>query len=284
MRTYGYSTAAMNSRYPPLSYSRTAYGYSGRSALHVGAPMFIYMGASRGHRPGNHYNRCEHYSGAAQTYCNQQYTNCKFDSNSSTLCSSKASSSLIRDDLMAATVDVTRVLFPLNITIHSAAVTFNNGSQPPQWQTPLLLSFSEVDLDDENDPDMELWVFCLLLSIGGVVLLVCSFSAWWLCCDMKCCCSKHCFIKLCSKCCCKRSTSSDVDLGDADLGERATSKEFDAEIGEKMQSKELDLEVQRYPTGVPVEGIPVQGATAFVAPITATPNHTPSLTIVELKP
>merc|ERR1711998_390310 len=91
-----------------------------------------------------------------------------------------------------------------NITIFNATITFTGGSRPEPWDTPLLLSFSEVDLDDENDPDMEFWVFCLLMSLAFVVL-----CCWCVVCDGECCCS------------CERKSASEEGAA-----ARTTSKEL----------------------------------------------------------
>lgn len=89
---------------------------------------------------------------------------------------------------MAATVDVTAATFPLNITIFNATITSKgDGGQRP-WETPLLLTFSEVDLDDENDPDMEFWVFCLLMILALFALCGCICIIWCVICDGECCC------------------------------------------------------------------------------------------------
>jgi len=218
-RTYGYRSAAMNSRYAP-GYTRTAYGYSGPSAMYVGTPMFFYMGASHGMYGHAGSYGCDRYSGTARSRCQQQFTNCSIESSTNcTMCSTRSSSPLIRDDLMAATVDVTRAVFPLNITIFNAQMTFLKSSQPEEWQNPLLLSFSEVDLDDEDSAALPFWGLCVLVALGTLFLLACC-----------CWCIKR---GWCIKCCKSRPASDG--------------------IGERNDSKELDVEAQQYPSGMPIE-------------------------------
>jgi len=171
-KTYGYSSSALHSRYAllPGGYTRTSYGYSGLSTVYVGAPMFLY---ARG--GGGHYSQsCNRYTGNSRSQCLRSYNG---TTNSDGL-NWKANSVLIRDDLMAATVDTRTTKFPLNVTIYKAVVVFEKGGVNP-WDQPLLLSFSEVDLDDEDDVILEFWVFCLLVSIG--IVLCCCFCIWWWC-------------------------------------------------------------------------------------------------------
>merc|ERR1712054_680895 len=145
---------------------------------------FLYS-AGRYHR--GYHQDCERYSGTDRTSCQQKYSRCT--TANSTGCIVTASSGLIRDDIMAATVDVTAATFPLNITIFNATITSKgDGGQRP-WETPLLLTFSEVDLDDENDPDMEFWVFCLLMILALFALCCVACWCWVDICDSKCCCS-----------------------------------------------------------------------------------------------
>merc|ERR1711975_108572 len=70
-------------------------------------------------------------------------------------CSVQTNGELIRDDIMAASIDSTKAAFPLNITVHGINATFRAGSQPDPWANAVLFTFSEVDFDDENDADME---------------------------------------------------------------------------------------------------------------------------------
>jgi len=210
-KSYGYSSSAMGSRYAP-GHSRTAYGYHGRSAMYVGAPMFLYAGHS--HR--GFYRGCDHYSGSDRSRCRQKYSRCT--AVNSTGCIVTASSGLVRDDIMAATVDVTVATFPLNITIFNTTITFRGAAGQEPWETPLLLSFSEVDLDDENDPDMEFGMFCFLMSLAVVVLCLIVCFCWCLICDGECCCT------------CERGSGSE----EAPPPTRTYSKElqeWDVEIG-----------------------------------------------------
>jgi len=228
-KSYGYSSGAMGSRYAP-GYSRTPYGYHGRSAVFLGAPMFLYAGA---HSHRGYYGGCDRYSGSDRTSCQKKYSRCT--AVNSTGCIVTASSGLVRDDIMAAAIDITAATFPLNITIFNATITFMGGSRPEPWDTPLLLSFSEVDLDDENDPDMEFWVFCLLMSLAFVVLCGVVLCCWCVVCDGECCCS------------CERKSASEEGAA-----ARTTSKELE----------EWDVETGRQqPSGMPTValGTPVVG-------------------------
>jgi len=238
-RTYGYRSAAMNSRYAP-GYTRTAYGYNGPSAMYVGTPMFFYMGASHTGMYGHAASYgCDRYSGTARSRCQQQFTNCSIESSTNgTICSTRSNSPLIRDDLMAATVDVTRAVFPLNITIFNAQMTFLKSSQPEEWQTPLFLSFSEVDFDDEDSAALPFWGLCVLAALGTFFLLACCCLAWCICCK--------------GTQCCKSRPASD-------------------RIGERNNSKELDVEAQQYPSGMPIEVMSEQYCTQQELP--------PSITI-----
>lgn len=189
-KTYGYSTSAMSSRFRP-GYTRTTYGYTGRSVLFVGSPMYLY---SHGGHGGYYRQSCQRYTGDAQLRCQKSYNSCNGTIYSNG-CQYKARSALIRDDLMAATVNTKNVTFPLTITIHKAVVMFK-GTQPDPWEQALLFSFSEVDYDDEEDVIMEFWVFCVLLSIGFVVLC-CMFCFVFFQCGCaerlrrsRCCCRK----------------------------------------------------------------------------------------------
>jgi len=237
-RTYGYRSAAMNSRYAP-GYTRTAYGYSGPSAMYVGTPMLFYMGASRGMYGHTSSYGCDRYSGTVHSRCQQQYANCRIEhSTNGTVCSTRSSSPLIRDDLMAATVDATRAVFPLNITIFNAEMTFLESSQPEKWQSPLLLSFSEVDFDDEDSAALPFWGFCILVALGTCCLVACCCWAWCICCKG-------------TMCCRSRSISDGIE--------------------ERTNSKELDVEAQQYPSGVPVQVMSEQHYTQQKCP--------PSITI-----
>jgi len=181
-KSYGYSTGAMNARYAP-GYSQTVYGYHGRSVMFVGAPMYLYSQGHHGAR--DYYSDCSsQYSGDQQTRCQSYYSNCRNSGTSKySACTVKTNGKLIRDDIMAASIDSTKAVFPLNITVHQINATFRAGSQPDPWTSPVLFTFSEVDFDDENDADMEFWVFCLLMSLA---LLALCCGVWW-CCDFKCC-------------------------------------------------------------------------------------------------
>jgi len=230
-KSYGYSSGAMGSRYAP-GYSTTTYGYHGRSAVFLGAPMFLYAGV---HSHRGYYSGCNRYSGSDRTSCQQKYSRCT--AVNTTGCIVTASSGLVRDDVMAAAIDITAATFPLNITIFNATITFTGASKPEPWDTPLLLTFSEVDLDDENDPDMEFWVFCLLMSIAFVVLCGVVLCCWCVVCDGECCCS------------CERRSSSEEGAAS-----RTTSKELE----------EWDVETGRQqPCSMPTVavGTPVVGAT-----------------------
>merc|ERR1712054_573582 len=151
----------------------------------------------------------------------QQYANCRIEhSTNGTVCSTRSSSPLIRDDLMAATVDATRAVFPLNITMFNAEMTFLESSQPEKWQSPLLLSFSEVDFDDEDSAALPFWGFCILVALGTCCLVTCCCWAWCICCKG-------------TMCCRSRPTSDGIE--------------------ERTNSKELDVEAQQYLSGVPVQ-------------------------------
>jgi len=187
-KSYGYSTGAMNARYAP-GYSQTGYGYHGRSVMFVGAPMYLY---SRGHHGSrDYYSDCSsQYSGDQQTRCQSYYSNCRYSGTSNySACSVQTNGELIRDDIMAASIDSTKAAFPLNITVHEINATFRAGSQPDPWANAVLFTFSEVDFDDENDADMEFWVFCLLMSFALIALCCGVGFCWGACCDFKCCCN-----------------------------------------------------------------------------------------------
>merc|ERR1712227_747596 len=156
-RSYGYSSSAIGSRFAH-GYSRTSYGYHGRSILLVGAPMFLL-----GRGQGGDYNPCDRYSGRSRDRCHEKYRACTANS---TGCIVGASSGLVRDDIMHAAVDTKAVVFPLNITLFNVTITAEGADIPP-WDTPLLLSFSEVDFDDENDPAISFVAFCFLVAFAG---------------------------------------------------------------------------------------------------------------------
>lgn len=190
-KSYGYSSSAMNARYAP-GYSRTGYGYHGRSVMFIGAPMYLF---SRGHHGAReYYSGCSQYTGAQQTRCQSYYSSCRYGSTSNySACYVKASSQLIRDDIMAASIDSTKAVFPLNITVYQVNTTFKSGSEPDPWTNPVLLTFSEVDFDDENDADMEFWVFCLLMSLAIIAVCCGGLFIWSVCCDGECCECKCCW-------------------------------------------------------------------------------------------
>jgi len=208
-KSYGYSSGALGSRYAP-GYTRTTYGYHGRSAVYLGAPMFLYS-AGRYHR--GYHQDCERYSGTDRTSCQQKYSRCT--TANSTGCIITASSELVRDDIMAAAIDIKAAVFPLNITIFNATITFMRGARPEPWDAPLLLSFSEVDFDDENDPDMEFWVFCLLMSIALVVLCAVVCFCWCAICDGECCCRCE---RRSEEVSASRTTSKELEEWDVETG------------------------------------------------------------------
>jgi len=175
-KTYGYSSNALHSRYAPSpgAYTRTSYGYSGVSSIYVGTAMFLF---ARGGYGGGYYSQsCNRYTGNSRSQCLRSYNGTTHSNGLHW----KANSVLIRDDLMAATVDTTTTKFPLNITIYKAVVVFENGLANP-WDQPLLLSFSEVDFDEEEDVIMEFWLFCLLVSIGIALCCFCCICLWCSC-------------------------------------------------------------------------------------------------------
>jgi len=236
-KTYGFSNSAIRSRYAS-SYSRTSYGYSGRSTVFVGAPMFLYA------RGGGHYysQGCNRYTGSARLQCLGSYNG---TTNSEGL-NWKASSALMRDDLMTATVDAKNVTFPLTITIYKVAVVFNQGALPMPWDQTLMLTFSEVDLDDEEDVVMEFWVFCLLIGLATLCFCGCCFWFWWPC-----------------NCC--RSSESEGDDSNSynkEVWDPENPKESypELQLGD-LQAKQLHIEEFSTPRLVPgyvVPGHPVE--------------------------
>lgn len=234
--TYGYSSSALSSRFVP-GYTRTPYGYTGRSVM---MPMFLHRTSSSarapvgsgqcapGCDPGwigdrecdalcnnaacNWDNRdchatrhlssnttqeqlvssvcsCDHYTGSARLRCQRSHNNAAGSSDS---CYYAPNTTFNRDDLMAATVNKysynnTAVRFPLRIVLHRAAVLFNENAQPEPWQHPLLFSFSEVDLDDEEDVALSFVSLCIIV---GVVLLFCTVICLCVTDCCKCCCSE----------------------------------------------------------------------------------------------
>merc|ERR1711988_1779683 len=181
---YGYSSSAATARYAS-GYSRTGYGYHGRSAMIVGAPVFLY---SRGHYGGRgFYAGCSQYSGEEKTQCQGYYSSCQYSSTSKfSACSLKTSEELLRDDIMAASIDSTKSVFPLNITVHQINITFRAGSQPDPWTNPVLLTFSEVDFDDENEVYLAFWVWFCPFVVGVICIAVCCI--WCVCFERRCCC------------------------------------------------------------------------------------------------
>jgi len=235
-RTYGYSTSALSSRYAP-GYSRTGYGYSGRSMLYVGAPMFLLYshGGYRG------WASCSRYHGAVQSRCQDKYAACRNSTGSS--CISKASSILMRDDIMAATVNSTKAVFPLKVTIYRAVVAFSEQAQPEPWEDALMFSFSEVDFDDEY-VWLPIWAFVLIL-ISSILF---GFSLVCICC-------------FCSRVCCKcrRSTNSN------------DCEQFDIEAAKPSRGRSISCpSTIGYPKpawSVPVVGTPVMQCPAVGTPV-----------------
>lgn len=168
-KTYGYSSKAINNRFAP-GYSQESYGYSGRSMIFVGAPLYLH---GRGHYSNL---QCDRYAGEARSRCRHSYTCYSNGTRTSTSCQYRATA-MIRDDLMAATVHAKNISFPLIVTFHKAAVVFAHGVQPVPWQEALMFSFSEVDFDDVEDPLIAWWAFCLMLSMP--VLLCCCFCCFF---------------------------------------------------------------------------------------------------------
>jgi len=176
-KPYGYSSPAGQSRFQP-GYTRTAYGYSGRSAIIVGTPLFLH---SRGGSTGGYYRQsCAQYTGNVHERCLQAYNGTVYSDG----CEYKTRSSLMRDDLMSAAVLNNQSTFPITVIIHKAAVVFDQGVQPEPWQQTLFFAFSEVDFDDEEDEVISFVVFCILLGIGTLFLCFC-------CCYCFCVCRPH---------------------------------------------------------------------------------------------
>lgn len=168
-KTYGYNSKALNSRY--ATYSRTPYGYSGRSVYYGGYPMYMYMGGYHGMYHGRHYQSCSSYYGSSAARCRQQYSGCQ-PVNSS--CEVAATTALHRDDIMEAAVDTSTAMFPLHVEFYSATIAWQQGAVPEGWEMPLSFGFSEVDLDEEDDAALS-WLNLIFILIIP-------------CCCVSCCC------------------------------------------------------------------------------------------------
>jgi len=220
-KTYGYNSRALNSRY--ATYSRTPYGYSGRSVYYGGYPMFMYMG---GFHHGRHYQGCGSYHGSSAARCRQQYSACQ-PVNST--CEVRARTELYRDDIMEAAVDASKAMFPLYVEFYSATVAWQQGAATEGWEMPLSFGFSEVDLDEEDDAALSWIAFMFILIIPCCCLLIFG----WLCC---------------------------VAIAKKVRARRATAARETSVTMQRQDSKELDIEaavLPAYPVpaavGTPIE-------------------------------
>jgi len=185
-RSYGYSSSALSGRFAG-GYSRTSYGYTGRSAVLAGVAFSLMW-----HRPyygGYRSDRCSHYSGSTLTKCQQHYESCYAGANSTTVCSAITTSALTRDDLLNTAFDATEVTWPLTVTFYKAVAAFKDAiSEPAEWDQPMMVGLSEVDVDDDGD---EFPVWAIGVIVGGVVLCVIFWCCCCYCCDTeKPCCGK----------------------------------------------------------------------------------------------
>lgn len=186
-RTYGYTSSSLSTRYPG-GYTRTSYGYSGRYSAYRGYPVFYIMPFyyHGGYYNHHSYDRCQGISTAQQGACQAQFSGPCGISNgtyaeaaTSEACMVQVQSLMTRDDLMNTGFRLDGVKMPLNITIWSVNASFSNGVVNDEWDVPVLLAISEVDVEvAEEFPG-----YVILIIVLSVMCVLCMCGTWIICGD-----------------------------------------------------------------------------------------------------
>jgi len=239
-KSYGYTSKALSNRYSS-GYTRTSYGYTGRSRV---MPMLLFFGP---HHALSGRLRCDQYTGNSRLHCQKSYSNNSFGDGVS---SYVPTTPVNRDDIMAATVNST-AKFPLTVRVHRAALVFNAASQPEPWEQPLMFAFSEVDWDDDEDVVLSFIVLCILVGVFFVVVTACCIF----CCN---CLEWQCWARCCPCCpsCCCRKCRRDME-----------SEVSDIKSDEVVDLQELGPPVAEYKTepSTPQAAVVGQGSGPSVA-------------------
>lgn len=92
-------------------------------------------------------------------------------------CAVAVDATLTRDDLMLTAFTLNGYTLPLNVTFWNISTTFNSAQDtPPDWDTPVLLSISAVEKEDEGTMSTAFLAVVVVLIISGMCFLgVCLF-------------------------------------------------------------------------------------------------------------
>jgi len=121
---------------------------------------------------------CRHASSSQRSRCRtQMVSSCNASqsefSSTSNECAVAVDASLTRDDLMLTAFTMNGFVLPLNVTFWNISTTFSSVQDtPPDWDTPVLLSLSSVEKEEDERMDTVMMGIVLAIVLLGVCFLV----------------------------------------------------------------------------------------------------------------